>query len=40
MAGNESTDIESILRERRKFEPSAKFSKAANVKSLAEYEAL
>src|SRR6202158_479396 len=40
MAANESTDIESILRERRKFEPSAKFSSEAKVKSLAEYEAL
>src|SRR5271157_4270489 len=40
MAANESTDIESILRERRKFEPPAKFSLDANVKSLAEYEAL
>ena len=40
MAANESTNIESILRERRKFEPSAKFSSEAKVKSLAEYEAL
>ena len=35
-----STDIESILKERRKFEPPAEFSQAAHVKSVAEYEAL
>jgi hypothetical protein len=40
MAGNESTHIESILVERRKFEPPAQFSKQAAVKSVAEYEAL
>ena len=41
MAGNESTiDIESILRERRKFSPSAEFTSKAAVKGLAEYEAL
>ena len=40
MAANDSTHIESILRELRKFEPPAKFSSNANVKSLSEYEAL
>jgi len=28
-------DIESILRERRRFRPSAEFSRAAHVKSMA-----
>ena len=40
MAGHESTDIESILREGRKFEPPAEFSEKAHVKSVAEYEAI
>jgi len=40
MAAHESTDIESILREGRTFEPPAEFSKQAEVKSVAEYEAL
>jgi len=41
MASNEpSTNIESILREGRKFPPSAEFARRAAVKSLAEYEAL
>ena len=41
MAANESTiDIESILREGRKFPPSAEFTSKAWVKGLAEYEAL
>ena len=40
MAANESTNIESVLRERRKFEPPAQFSNRANVKNLAEYEEL
>jgi len=33
-------DIESVLRESRKFPPSPEFCAKANVKSLAEYEAL
>ena len=33
-------DIESILREGRKFPPTPEVSRAAHVKSLAEYEAL
>jgi acetyl-CoA synthetase len=33
-------DIESILREGRKFPPTPEFSRAAYVKSMAEYEAL
>jgi acetyl-CoA synthetase len=37
---NESTDIESILREGRKFAPSASFTQQAWVKGLSEYEAL
>jgi acetyl-CoA synthetase len=41
MAANETGhDIESILREGRKFAPSAEFSQRAWVKSLADYEAL
>src|SRR5579864_690845 len=40
MAANESVDIESILREGRKFAPSAEFSRKAHVKSMAEYEDL
>jgi acetyl-CoA synthetase len=41
MAPNDtSTDIESILREVRKFAPSSEFSRQAAVKSLSEYEAL
>src|SRR5579864_3178262 len=40
MAANESIDIESILREGRKFAPSAEFSRKAHVKSMAEYEDL
>ena len=41
MSANEtSTNIESILRESRKFTPSAEFSKQASVKSLSDYEAL
>jgi acetyl-CoA synthetase len=33
-------DIESILREGRKFPPPPEFSRAANVKTMAEYDAL
>jgi acetyl-CoA synthetase len=40
MAANETIDIESILREGRKFAPSAEFSRKAHVKSMAEYEKL
>src|SRR5580693_7418322 len=40
MASTEATHIDSILQERRKFEPPAKFSQVAHVKSVAEYEAL
>src|SRR6266849_5188877 len=40
MAANESIDIESILREGRKFAPSTEFSRKAHVKSTAEYEEL
>src|ERR1700736_3368291 len=40
MAANETIDIESILREGRKFAPSAEFSRKAHVKSMAEYEEL
>src|SRR5438445_5122287 len=41
MAANESTiDIESILREGRKFPPSAEFTSTAWVKGVTEYEAL
>jgi acetyl-CoA synthetase len=40
MADTDHHDIESILREGRKFPPSAEFSRAAHVKSMAEYEAL
>src|SRR6202167_1663788 len=41
MAANDtSTDITSILRETRKFEPPAAFRQQAAVKSPAEYEAL
>ncbi|MGH7878471.1 MAG: acetyl-coenzyme A synthetase N-terminal domain-containing protein, partial [Candidatus Binataceae bacterium] len=41
MAANEpSLNIESVLREGRKFPPSAEFAQRAAVKSLAEYEAL
>src|SRR5262244_683917 len=36
----QSTNIDSILQEQRKFEPPAEFSRHAHVKSLAEYEAL
>ncbi len=35
---SQSTGIESILNEQRKFEPSAEFSAAAHIGSLAEYE--
>src|SRR5216684_1801459 len=40
MAANETIDIESILREGRKFAPSTEFSRKAHVKSTAEYEEL
>jgi acetyl-CoA synthetase len=40
MAETHQHDIESILREGRKFPPPPEFSRAANVKSMAEYEAL
>src|SRR5579863_1457975 len=41
MAANEpSLNIESVLREGRKFPPSAEFTQRAAVKGLAEYEAL
>jgi acetyl-CoA synthetase len=40
MAANETIDIESILREGRKFAPSVEFSRKAHVKSKAEYEEL
>ena len=36
----QSTNIDSILQEQRKFEPPAEFSKHAHIKSLAEYERL
>ncbi len=39
-ANDSSVDIESVLREGRKFPPSAEFSRNAWVKSVAEYEAL
>jgi hypothetical protein len=40
MAETHQHDIESILREGRKLLPPSEFSRAANVKSMAEYEAL
>ncbi len=40
MAANETIDIESILREGRKFAPRSEFSRKAHVKSTAEYEEL
>ncbi|HZO83333.1 MAG TPA: acetate--CoA ligase [Candidatus Binataceae bacterium] len=40
MARSETHDIESVLREGRKFAPPGNFSHAAHVKSMAEYEAL
>ncbi len=40
MSTNPPSDILSILQERRRFEPPAAFSRAAAVKSVAEYEAL
>ena len=40
MAANETIDIESILREGRKFAPSTEFSRKAHVKSMADYEEL
>jgi acetyl-CoA synthetase len=40
MAETHQHDIESILREGRKFPPPPEFSRAANVKSMAEYEAI
>ncbi|HVN91179.1 MAG TPA: acetate--CoA ligase [Candidatus Binataceae bacterium] len=41
MAANETnTDITSVLREGRKFAPTAEFASKAAVKSLSEYEAL
>ncbi len=40
MVDTRQHDIESILREGRKFPPAPEFSRAANVKSIAEYEAL
>ena len=36
----QSTNIDSILQEQRKFEPPAEFSRGAHIKSLAEYEQL
>jgi len=36
----QSTSIDSILQEQRRFEPPAEFSRRAHVKSLAEYEHL
>ena len=40
MADTDSNvDIESVLKERRKFPPSAEFSRRAQIKSFAEYEA-
>ena len=36
----ESTNIDSILQEQRKFDPPTEFSHQAHVKSLAEYERL
>ncbi|HVA41148.1 MAG TPA: acetyl-coenzyme A synthetase N-terminal domain-containing protein, partial [Candidatus Binataceae bacterium] len=40
MADTHHDDIESILREGRKFAAAPEFSRAAHVKSMAEYEAL
>jgi acetyl-CoA synthetase len=40
MAQSQSHDIESVLREGRKFAPPANFSHIAHVKSMAGYEAL
>ncbi|HKS74390.1 MAG TPA: acetyl-coenzyme A synthetase N-terminal domain-containing protein, partial [Terriglobales bacterium] len=40
VADTQSTSIDSILQEQRKFEPPAEFSRAALVKSFAEYERL
>ncbi len=40
MATNPAADIESVLNEARKFEPSKEFSSHAWVKSIAEYERL
>jgi acetyl-CoA synthetase len=40
MAANDTVDIESILREGRKFPPSLEFSRHAAVASMADYEAL
>src|SRR5579871_2263415 len=37
---SQSTSIDSILQEQRKFEPPAEFSQQAHIKSLAEYERL
>ena len=38
--GNQSSGIESILQEQRKFEPSAEFRAAAHIGSLEAYERL
>src|SRR5947207_5945473 len=35
-----STDLDSTLKEERRFEPSAEFSSRAHIKSLEEYEAI
>jgi acetyl-CoA synthetase len=40
MADSHAADIESVLKESRKFEPPADFSRRAAVKGLAEYQAL
>jgi acetyl-CoA synthetase len=40
MASNQNVDIESVLKEKRRFAPPADFSRQAAVKSLADYEAL
>ena len=37
---SQSTSIDSILQEQRKFEPPAEFSRHADIKSMAEYERL
>jgi acetyl-CoA synthetase len=36
----QSTNIDSVLQEQRKFDPPAEFAQAAHIKSLAEYEKL
>ena len=37
---SQSTNIDSILQEQRKFEPPAEFSRQAHVKNLDEYDRL